>query len=94
MPGVKWEFDSLKLKNHEALKIAAFRSEILEAAMMLLFVAVGGILQTDLTGFFSMLIAHITFSLPYVILSISPRFKQFDRSLREAVVGDLGDTAG
>lgn len=60
-------------------------------SMMLLFVAVGGILQTDLTGFFSMLIAHITFSLPYVILSILPRFKQFDRSLREAAM-DLGCT--
>ena len=60
-------------------------------SMMLLFVAVGGILGTDLTGFFSMLIAHVTFSLPYVILSILPRFRQFDPSLREAAL-DLGCT--
>lgn len=60
-------------------------------SMMLLFVAVGGILHTDLTGFFSMLIAHVTFSLPYVILSVLPRFKQFDPSLREAAM-DLGCT--
>lgn len=38
-----------------------------------------------------MLIAHTTFSLPYVILSVSPRFKQFDKSLREAAL-DLGCT--
>lgn len=60
-------------------------------SMMLLFVAVGGILHADLLGFPSMLLAHITFSLPYVILSILPRFKQFDRSLREAAM-DLGCT--
>ncbi len=60
-------------------------------SMMLLFVAVGGILHADLQGFFSMLIAHVTFSLPYVILSIMPRFRQLDPSLREAAM-DLGCT--
>lgn len=60
-------------------------------SMMLLFVAVGGIIHTDLQGFPSMLVAHVTFSLPYVILSILPRFKQFDPSLREAAM-DLGCT--
>lgn len=38
-----------------------------------------------------MLLAHTTFSLPYVILSILPRFRQFDRSLTEAAL-DLGCT--
>ena len=60
-------------------------------SMMLLFVALGGILHADLQGFFSMLIAHVTFSLPYVILSILPRFRQLDPSLREAAM-DLGCT--
>ena len=60
-------------------------------SMMLLFIAVGGILSADLQGFFSMLIAHVTFSLPYVILSILPRFRQLDPSLREAAM-DLGCT--
>ena len=61
-------------------------------SMMLLFVALGGVLGlSDVLGRWTMLIAHTTFSLPYVILSILPRFRQFDRSLREAAL-DLGCT--
>ncbi len=61
-------------------------------SMMLLFVAVAGILKTqELFGFGTMLIAHITFNLPYVILSVLPRFKQLDKSLSEAAQ-DLGCT--
>ena len=61
-------------------------------SMMLLFVALAGILGiSDILGKWTMLIAHTTFSLPYVILSVSPRFKQFDKSLREAAL-DLGCT--
>ena len=54
-------------------------------SMMLLFVAVATFLGTrDLFGFGTMLIAHVTFNLPYVILSIMPRFRQLDKSLSEA----------
>lgn len=61
-------------------------------SMMLLFVALGGILGlADTLGRWTMLIAHTTFSLPYVILSVLPRFRQFDKSLREAAM-DLGCT--
>lgn len=61
-------------------------------SMMLLFVAVGGILGlSDVLGRWTMLIAHTTFSLPYVILSVLPKFRQFDPSLREAAM-DLGCT--
>ena len=61
-------------------------------SMMLLFVAVGGVLGlSDVLGKWTMLIAHTTFSLPYVILSVLPRFRQFDKSLREAAL-DLGCT--
>ena len=61
-------------------------------SMMLLFVAVAGVLGlSEILGFWTMLIAHTTFSLPYVILSILPRFRQFDKSLREAAL-DLGCT--
>ena len=61
-------------------------------SMMLLFVAVGGILGlSDVLGRWTMLIAHTTFSLPYVILSVLPKFRQFDASLREAAM-DLGCT--
>ena len=61
-------------------------------SMMLFFVAVGGILGlSESLGRLTMLLAHTTFSLPYVILSILPRFRQFDRSLTEAAL-DLGCT--
>ena len=61
-------------------------------SMMLLFVAVAKILQTnEFLGFGTMLIAHTTFNLPYVLLSVLPRFNQLDRSLSEAAM-DLGCT--
>lgn len=61
-------------------------------SMMLLFVALGGALGlSDVLGRWTMLIAHVTFILPYVILSVLPRFRQFDNSLREAAL-DLGCT--
>ena len=61
-------------------------------SMMLLFVAVATFLGTrDLFGFGTLLIAHVTFNLPYVILSVLPRFKQLDKSLSEAAQ-DLGCT--
>jgi spermidine/putrescine transport system permease protein len=51
----------------------------------------GAIGLADVLGKWTMLIAHTTFSLPYVILSVMPRFKQFDKTLREAAL-DLGCT--
>ncbi len=62
-------------------------------SMMLLFVFVGGnILMTDETlGFWTILIAHITFCLPYVILSVRPRVLSLNQSLSEAAM-DLGCT--
>ena len=61
-------------------------------SMMLLFVAVATFLGTrELFGFGTLLIAHITFNLPYVMLSVLPRFKQMDKSLSEAAQ-DLGCT--
>jgi spermidine/putrescine transport system permease protein len=60
--------------------------------MMLLFVAVATFLNAkQFFGFGTMLIAHVTFNLPYVLLSVMPRFKQLDRSLSEAAQ-DLGCT--
>ncbi len=61
-------------------------------SMMLLFVGVAQILHTNNSlGFWTMLIAHTTFNLPYVILSVLPRFRQMDKSLTEAAL-DLGCT--
>lgn len=61
-------------------------------SMMLLFVFVGTMLKiSGVLGFMTMLIAHITFELPYVILNILPRFKSMDKFLVEAAC-DLGCT--
>ncbi len=42
-------------------------------------------------GFLTMLLAHITFNIPYVILSILPKLKQMNKHLYEAAL-DLGAT--
>lgn len=61
-------------------------------SIMLLFVALAGIIGSrSIFGFGTMLVAHVTFSLPYVLLSVMPRFKQLDISLYEAAQ-DLGCT--
>lgn len=61
-------------------------------SMMLLFVAFATLIKAQsVFGFWTMLIAHTTFSLPYVILSVMPRFKELDISLSEAAQ-DLGCT--
>ncbi len=55
-------------------------------SLMILFVFVK--LQL---GFLSLLLAHITFNIPYVILSVLPKLKQLDKHLYEAAL-DLGAT--
>lgn len=62
-------------------------------SMMLFFVAVVGILSIDYEriGFAAMLISHVTFGLPYVILSVLPRINELGDSLSEAAL-DLGCT--
>ena len=54
-------------------------------SMMLLFVFAGKLLGArDVLGFWTLLFAHITFNLPYVILSILPKLRQMDPHLSEA----------
>lgn len=53
-------------------------------SLMLAFIAFGISL-----GFKTILIAHITFNIPYVILSVSPKLKQTNKSVYEAAM-DLG----
>lgn len=56
-----------------------------------LLVAILGIDDYDSIGFGAMLIAHTTFCLPYVILSVLPRINELGESLTEAAL-DLGCT--
>ncbi|NLE68755.1 MAG: ABC transporter permease [Clostridiales bacterium] len=44
-------------------------------------------------GYFSMLLAHVTFNIPYVILSVLPKLKQMNKHSYEAAL-DLGATPG
>lgn len=55
-------------------------------ALMSLFVFVGKQL-----GLVTMLLAHITFNIPYVILSVLPKLKQLNKHIEEAAM-DLGAT--
>lgn len=59
-------------------------------SMMLLFVFVGKLVNIDsVLGFGTLLIAHVTFNLPYIILNVLPKLRQTDRNLAEAAQ-DLG----
>ena len=61
-------------------------------SLALLFAFVGTMLKiNNILGFATLLIAHITFNLPYVILSVMPKLRQMDPNLREAAL-DLGCT--
>ena len=62
-------------------------------SLSLLFVFVGGKMlgQKNALNFWTLLIAHITFNLPYVILNVMPKLKQMDTSLTDAAM-DLGCT--
>ena len=62
-------------------------------SLSLLFVFVGTKMlgQRDSLTFWTLLIAHITFNLPYVILNVMPKLQQMDKSLTDAAM-DLGCT--
>ena len=62
-------------------------------SLSLLFVFVGtGLLgRRESLNFWTLLIAHITFGLPYVILNVMPKLQQMDASLTDAAM-DLGCT--
>lgn len=57
-------------------------------SLMLLFVFVRTFTNIEL-GFFTLLLAHITFDVPYVILSVMPKLRSLNKHLFEAAL-DLG----
>lgn len=61
-------------------------------SLMLLFVFIGRLLgASNSLSFATILIAHVTFNLPYVILNVLPKLNQTDPHLSEAAQ-DLGST--
>ncbi len=76
------------------INIPMLNAEIVTGiSLMLVFIAVGNFLSnfgyTIEFGFWTVLIGHITFNLPYVVLSILPKLKQLNLSTYEAAL-DLG----
>ena len=76
------------------INIPMLNAEIVTGiSLMLVFIALGNFLTqfgyTIQFGFWTVLIGHITFNLPYVVLSIMPKLKQLNRSTYEAAL-DLG----
>lgn len=77
--------------------IPMMNSEIVTGiSLMLLFIATGNFIgkMTDgtpksLFGFMTILLSHITFNIPYVILSVMPKLRQVSRYTYEAAL-DLG----
>lgn len=59
-------------------------------SLMLLFVFTGNLLGFSL-GFGTLLVVHITFNIPYVVLAVMPKLRQLDPNLGEAAM-DLGAT--
>ena len=62
-------------------------------SLSLLFVFVGTNMlgQKESLNFWTLLIAHVTFSLPYVILNVMPKLQQMNPALQDAAM-DLGCT--
>ncbi|MEG1996071.1 MAG: ABC transporter permease [Oscillospiraceae bacterium] len=57
-------------------------------SLMMFLMFIGGVIGVEL-GFWSVLISHITFCMPYVVLNVLPKLRQVDTSVYEAAV-DLG----
>jgi len=61
-------------------------------SLALLFAFIGVMMKINsILGFWTLLIAHVTFNLPYVILSVLPKLAQMDPDLEDAAM-DLGCT--
>jgi len=86
---VKW----LRYTLNTATDIPMTNPDIITGiSLMLMFVFVGRLFGlANSLSFWTLLIAHVTFCLPYVILQVLPRLRQMDPSLPEAAE-DLGCT--
>ncbi len=89
----KWKKSWLRSSVMGVTNIPMMNPDIVTGiSMMLLFVFMGQIVgRKEILGFQTILVAHITFCLPYVILSVLPKLRQTDVHLAEAAQ-DLGCT--
>ena len=72
--------------------IPVFNPEIVTGvSLMLLFIFAIRVAGIGNLGYMTLLLAHISFNVPYVILSVTPRLRRLDGNLFEAAM-DLGAT--
>lgn len=82
----RWKTPLMHINN-----IPMMNADIVTAvSLSLLFVSLGSFLRFRL-GFTTLLLSHITFSIPYVVLCIMPKLRQLDSNLVDAAC-DLGCT--
>lgn len=60
-------------------------------SLLFVFIGTGMLGKTQSLNFWTLLIAHITFNLPYVILNVMPKLQQMNPALQDAAM-DLGCT--
>lgn len=80
----RYRFPGRRLLQGTLMTLMMAPDIILAIALLVLFVAIGIAL-----GFWSLLIAHITFCLPFAVVTISARLEDFDPHLLDAA-RDLG----
>lgn len=61
---------------------------VMGVSLMLLFTILGVLFHFEM-GFFTVLISHVCFCVPFVVLNVIPRIKRMDRSIYDAAL-DLG----
>ncbi len=85
--------NALSVKKRQSMmllnNIPVLNSEVVTGISMMLLFSLLIPLFPDIFGFFTMTIAHIFFTVPYVILSVMPKLRETDESLFEASL-DLG----
>ena len=72
-----------------ASNIPIINPEIVTGVSLMLMFTLLGVAFSFEMGFWTVLLAHISFCTPYVILSVMPRIRQMDKNVYEAAL-DLG----
>ena len=91
--GVFYSRSKFKKVINFATQIPIVNAEIVIAfSLTVMFVFLGTyIFKDDIFGFWTLLIGHVSLSLPFVYISVRPKLQQMDPSLYEAAI-DLGAT--
>ena len=65
---------------------------VMGVSLMIFYIVIFGFFSLDLElGYFTLLLAHVSFVTPYIVLSVLPKLRQMDRNCYEAAL-DLGAT--